>query len=294
MANEFRIKHGLIVTGSSYFSESMFAPNLPEETAPDYYITWRSSDGRFEVTEVSPTTVATTIACWDYNTGGDPAAGEWATDPLATVGSSTNSLIINVVDNNGSNQNNLLSGIGVGSLLTLYVGAGLVTTFEVTSIQPIYGGSGIAQYIFEVTYVSGDQYSVVGTPEMCLEIAAAAPTNNNCLNFTIENTFDVSTPGDGTFFTNSGNVTTTADVNVAALILNNVDNNGVNVKNWFSSLQKGDAFSVNQKNNVMSVYFDSLGATGTSIQINVIQYSTTIPFTIPLGSTFDVCITPAN
>jgi len=76
MANEFKVRNGLIVTGSEYVSESIFAPNLPPETTPAYYVTWRQSDGRFEVSQLTPGNTANTIGCWDSITSGDPAGAE--------------------------------------------------------------------------------------------------------------------------------------------------------------------------------------------------------------------------
>ena len=299
MANEFRIKHGLIVTGSSYFSESMFAPNLPEETTPNYYITWRQSDGRFEVSEVSPTTVATTAGCWDYIGNGDPGTGEWSTDPTNTIGNTTNTIMIHVTDNGGNNQNTLLSSLGNGTLITLYVGAGLVTTFEIVGIPTaIYGGSptAIIRYDFEVSYVSGDQYSITGTPEMCLEISAATPTNNSCLTFEADNDFDVSgTAGDSTFLIDNGSsvfASNTISNDIVALILNNTDTNGTATKNFFQQLSPGSFFTVNYKNNKYDLIFQNLGAGFGGQQVFVQPYSQQSSFTIPLGSTYEVCISP--
>ena len=299
MANEFRIKHGLIVTGSSYFSESMFAPNLPEETAPNYYITWRQSDGRFEVSEVSPTTVATTVGCWDYIGNGDPGTGEWSTDPINTIGGSTNTIMINVTDNGGNNQNTLLSSIGNGSLITLYVGAGLVTTFEIVGTpQVIYGGSPIAifRYDFVVSYVSGDQYSITGTPEMCLEVSATSPSNQNCLNFTADNNFNIdSVAGDSAFLIDNGSsvfASNTISNDIVALLLNSTDNNGKPTKNFFQQLTPGAFFTVNYKNNKYDLEFVSLGSGFGGSQVSVLPYSSQPSFTIPLGNSYDICISP--
>ena len=107
MANEFKVRNGLIVTGSEYVSESIFAPNLPEETNPAYYITWKQADGEFQISQLTPGNTANTIGCWDSTNSGDPASGQWRTD-TGTVGNTVTELLINVEDNGGNNQNNTL------------------------------------------------------------------------------------------------------------------------------------------------------------------------------------------
>jgi len=292
MANEFRIKHGLIVTGSSYFSESMFAPNLPEETSPNYYITWRSTDGRFEVTEVSPTTVATTAGCWDYQN--DPAAGEWSTGPSETVGNTTTTITIHITDNAANNQSTLLSSIGKGSLITLYVGS-YITTFEITGINVINtAGGALYRYEFNVTYISGNQYSITGAPEMCLEIAASAPTNQNCNNYTMDGGFNVST-GEASFLLDTGttqSVGTTINSDLSALILNKTANSNKNTLNFFQGLSKGDFISISQGTYIAHLQYLGFGSSTTFVTINVEFTAGQSGTTFTAGTTIDICPSP--
>jgi len=293
MANEFRIKHGLIVTGSSYFSESMFAPNLPEETSPNYYITWRSTDGRFEVTEVSPTTIATTAGCWDYQN--DPAAGEWATSPSETVGNTTTTITINVTDNAANNQSTLLSSIGKGSLITLYEGSSNITTFEITGINVINtAGGALYGYEFNVTYISGNQYSIIGALEMCLEIAASAPTNQNCNNYTMDGGFNVST-GEASFLLDTGTtqtVGTTINSDLSALILNKTANSNKNTLNFFQGLSKGDFISISQGTYTAHLQYLGFGSSTTFVTINVEFTAGQSGTTFTAGTTIDICPSP--
>ena len=292
MANEFRIKHGLIVTGSSYFSESMFAPNLPEETAPNYYITWRQSDGRFEVTEVSPTTVATTAGCWDF--AEDPGAGKWYSDNEA-IGNTTSTITINITDNSTNNQSTLLSSIGKGSIITLYIGS-YVTSFEVTGITVINAGSPAQpfRYDFAVNYVSGDQYSITGNPEMCLEVAASAPSNQNCLNFTMDGGFQVGT-GEASFLLDTGttqSVGTTINSDIASLILNNTANSSKNTLTFFQGINPGSFISISQGTYIAHFKYLGLGKSTTFVTVNVDFTPGQSGTTFTVGKTIDICISP--
>ena len=140
MANEFKVRNGLIVTGSEYVSESIFAPNLPEETNPAYYITWKQADGEFQISQLSPSNTANTIGCWD-STGGDPASGHWRTDN-GSVGNTTGQVVINVTYKGSNNQNNTLASLAIGSVITLYVGS-FKTSFEITGIKIVYKGRAV-------------------------------------------------------------------------------------------------------------------------------------------------------
>ena len=169
MANEFRIKHGLIVTGSSYFSESMYAPNLPEETAPDYYITWRQSDGRFEVSPKGAAASVLAIGCWDYaGYSTTPSAGEFS-----LRGNGSNNLETAVVlqlhktDNSAKDQSTYFNNIGPGSVLT-FTTQTTVVKFEVTGVT--VNGS---VYWFSVTNLSGTE-ELTASEEICLTATAVA------------------------------------------------------------------------------------------------------------------------
>jgi hypothetical protein len=78
MASEFKVRNGLIITGSMNVSESIYAPNLAPETNPAYYITWRQSDGRFEVSPAGAAGNVNAIGCWDYaGYATPPSTGEF-------------------------------------------------------------------------------------------------------------------------------------------------------------------------------------------------------------------------
>jgi len=237
MANEFRIKHGLIITGSSYFSESMFAPNLPEETSPQYYITWRQSDGRFEVSLPTAGT-QDTLGCWDYTTG-DVTTGKWKTNN-GSVGSSTTEIYIHETDNNSVNQSAFLKSLGPGSVIILYSG-GLSTIFTINGVS-----SNNSVFTLSVTYTSGNEYSITGTPEMCLGVGASITRNTgtsiNCLEYGMElnpdNVFISS--GYGVFDRVVGGVhwqspQGTVDSNVEGLFLNPQDLNGAQAAAFFNN-----------------------------------------------------------
>ena len=231
MANEFKVRNGLIVTGSEYVSESIFAPNLPSEANPAYYITWKQADGEFQISQLNPSNTSNTIGCWDSTASGDPTAGQWRTNNGA-VGNTTTEVWINVTDNGSSNQNNTLASLAIGSVITLYVGS-FKTSFEITGIKIIYSGPSVPQYyIFDVNYLSGSQYTYINPAEMCLGIAAAVPTNQNCVTYKAVTAYSsiASTTGGGMFINNTG-YTLTLDSTVKYFQLNNNDLNGVST--WF-------------------------------------------------------------
>jgi len=169
MANEFRIQHGLIVTGSSYFSESMYAPNLPEETAPDYYITWRQSDGRFEVTPKGAAASVLAIGCWDYAGYLTPTS----TGEFSLRGNGSNNLqtalylFFYKTDNTGKDQSSYFNNIGPGSILT-FTTQNSIVKFEVTGVS--LNGN---EYSFSVTNLSGTEELTVGE-EICLTATAVS------------------------------------------------------------------------------------------------------------------------
>jgi hypothetical protein len=294
MANEFRIKHGLIVTGSSYFSESMFAPNLPEETSPQYYITWRQSDGRFEVS-TGTNSVQDTIACWDYASG-DPNSGEWNTNN-GSVGSSVTFINIHKIDNNSVDQSNLLKALGPGSVIILYVGSSS-TTF---TVQGSTFDSSLNTFSLSVSYISGDEYSITGTPEMCLAIGATVSSNTstsiNCLEYQMSNsaTSPGSTSGLGVFdrvvsSTHWQTPLGTVNGNVEGLLLNKTDLNGAQgfsfLNNFYGEIEIGyGQYATKFKCNPPGPYNSS----NSIIFVPVIYVSGDSNYTIATGDSFTLC-----
>jgi len=301
MANEFRIKHGLIVTGSSYFSESMFAPNLPEETSPSYYITWRDTDGRFEVSTITPGAQSNTVGCWDYTTG-DITSGKWKTDNGA-VGNSTTEIYINNFDNGNNSQLNLLNGIGIGSVIVLYVGSN-ATTFEITGIiKPTTTGN-TGFFTFTVNYLSGNEYSITGTPEMCLAVAAAAAglSGGYCIDYQMASSWEYAAFNDG--FGGFDRVISevhytppfgTVDTNIGSIFLNNDAMNGDDGISFFNGFVVGDFLSISWSNKTTHFKITHLGGLGTStpnILINVIYNGGDTGYTIPTDDVFTICKSP--
>jgi hypothetical protein len=292
MANEFKVKNGLIVTGSEYVSESIFAPNLPEETSPAYYVTWRQSDGRFEISQLSPSNSANTIGCWDSFASGDPIAGQWRTDNGA-VGNTTTEVWINVTDNGSSNQNNTLASLAIGSVITLYVGS-FKTSFEITGSKIFYLSPGVPFfYIFDVTYLSGDQYTYVNPAEMCLGIAAAAPTNQNCVTYkgvTSKSAID-STTGGGMFVNSSGTTSVwslTTNTTTQFINVNETDLNGVISKNFFGGVGIGQTITLTSGTNSATYNINYLGGSGASYLIGVVMTSNS-NFTLSANQSFTIC-----
>jgi hypothetical protein len=288
MANEFKVRNGLIVTGSEYVSESIFAPNLPEETNPAYYITWRQSDGEFQISQLSPVNSANTIGCWDYVASGDPISGQWRTDNGA-VGNTTTQLWINVEDNGGNNQNNTLASLAIGSVVTLYVGS-LKTSFEITGIKIFYNLGVPFFYVFDISYLSGDQYSVTGTPEMCLGIAAAAPTNQNCVTYKAVANFNsiASTTGGGMFVANAG-YTLTVDSNVYYFQLNDNDLNGISTPNFFSGVTPGQSITLASGTNIATFIFQYSSVSNSGTQVVGVKMTSNSNFTLTANQSFTIC-----
>jgi len=170
MANEFRIKHGLIVTGSSYFSESMFAPNLTTNSTESYYATWRQADGRFEVSQGSAQIA--TQGCWDYEATSTPSSGSFTVGTTGTspqsIGGSTTLIKIHYTDNSNTSQYPLLNNIGVGSTLLLSFSGNLVK-YTVTGFTYVIADG---YWQFNVRHLSGGLEITTGTV-MCLAIGAA-------------------------------------------------------------------------------------------------------------------------
>jgi len=287
MANEFKVRNGLIVSGSSYFDEDMFAVNLPTETSPSYYITWRQSDGRFEVSQLSPASTANTLGCWDYATG-DPTTGKWGA--VGDIGSGTTSILINVTDNGGNNQNSTLSSLAVGSVITLYIGSN-ITSFTITGIKIVYTSPGVPlYYLFNVDYLSGNQYSIVGTPEMCLGIAAAAPANQNCVTYyAVSNYTSIgSTTGGGMFIGNTG-WTLTVDSNTKYINVNNVDLNNISTKNFFGGLNPGATITLTSGTNTADFIFNYASSGTQNDQIIGVTLISNSNFTLTANQSFTIC-----
>ena len=295
MANEFKVRNGLIVTGSEYVSESIFAPNLPEETNPAYYVTWRQSDGRLEVSTVSPGGGSNTVGCWDWTTNNDPASGEFTTDNDG-IGNSTSVLYINPTDNGGNDQTATLQSLAVGSVITLYVGNN-ATTFEITGISAVYSVGVFQYFAFNVNYISGNEYTPVGTPEMCLGIAAAAAQPSNCIELQMTSDLnDVwSIAGKSVFERTVGGISYTTpfgslDQYFDAFQMNAYDLKGNNTATFFKGLSIGSIITLNYSTYTTSF---SISNVGSSYNVNTLVYATWVSgdfnYTIPANATYTIC-----
>ena len=299
MANEFRIKHGLIVTGSSYFSESMFAPNLPTETSPSYYITWRQSDGRFEVSTITPGSQANTVACWDL-ADGDTQSGEWKTNN-GNVDSSSTILYISSTDNGSNSQYNLLAGLGVGSVITLYVGANS-STYTITGITKPSSNTGVWE--FNISYLSGNEYTPGSGAEMCLGVAASAASSTSayCIQYQMASSWEYAALNDG--FGGFDRVVSsvhytppfgTIDANVGSIFLNNDAMNSSNGITFFNGFVVGDFLSISWANKVTTYKVTHLGGMSTAtpnMLINVQYNGGDLGYTIPTNDVFTICKSP--
>ena len=301
MANEFRIKHGLIVTGSSYFSESMFAPNLPTETSPSYYITWRQSDGRFEVSTITPGSQANTVACWDL-ADGDTQSGEWKTNN-GNVDSSSTILYISSTDNGSNSQYNLLAGLGVGSVITLYVGANS-STYTITGITKPSSNTGVWE--FNISYLSGNEYTPSAGAEMCLGVAASAASTTSayCIDYQMASSWEYAALNDG--FGGFDRVVSsvhytppfgTIDANVGSIFLNNDAMNSANGITFFNGFVVGDFLSISWSNKVTTYKITHLGGMSTAtpnMLINVQYNGGDLGYTIPTNDVFTICKSPGQ
>ena len=289
MANEFKVRNGLIVTGSEYVSESIFAPNLPSEANPAYYITWKQADGEFQISQLNPSNTSNTIGCWDSVASGDPPSGKWRTDNGA-VGNTTSQVWINVTDNGGNNQNNTLASLAIGSVITLNVGS-FKTSFEITGIKIIYSGPSVPQYyIFDVNYLSGSQYTYINPAEMCLGIAAAVPTNQNCVTYKAVTAYSsiASTTGGGMFINNTG-YTLTLDSTVKYFQLNNNDLNGVSTSNFFNGVTPGQSITLTSGTNTATFIFNYSSTSGAGSQIVGVQMTSNSNFMLSANQSFTIC-----
>jgi len=175
MANEFKVRNGLIITGSLNVSESMYAPNLTTNSTESYYVTWRQADGRFEVSQGSAQIA--TQGCWDYETGSTPSSGSFTVEASGTPGTSPQSIgagtgidliKIHYTDNSNTSQYPLLNNIGVGSVLILSFSGNLVK-YTVNGFTYVITDG---YWQFNVSYLSGGLEITTGTV-MCLAIGAA-------------------------------------------------------------------------------------------------------------------------
>ena len=322
MANEFRIKHGLIITGSSYFSESMFAPNLPEETAPDYYITWRQSDGRFEVTPKGDAASVLAIGCWDYSGYSDTSPG---TGEFSLRGDGSNNfeaatvLYLNKTDKNGTDQSTYFNNIGPGSVLT-FTTTNNIVKFEVTGVSVSNN-----VYSFAVQNLSGAEALTIGE-EVCLTATAVSSggsssttsgtsgggsslNSGQCAIYEMAASFANVNAGsgyDGTAVFNNppgfayplGEITTaTAGIFVDAVSYG--PNSKTSVVYWGQTLgavsSNPGLIKISYLN--LTTYFTAFitlgpggqGVTGSSMYIDLTYVSGDTNYTIPTGATFTVC-----
>jgi len=294
MANEFKVRNGLIVTGSEYVSESIYAPNLPTETNPAYFITWRQSDGRLEVSTVSPGGGSNTIGCWDWTTNNDPTSGEFTTDNDA-IGSSTSVLYINPIDNNGNDQTATLKNLAVGSIITLYVG-NFATTFEITGISAVYSVGVFQYFAFNVNYISGNEYTPTGTPEMCLGIAAAASQPDNCIELQMASTLnDVwATAGKSVFLRTVAGVSYTTpfgslDQYFDAFQMNDEDLNGNKTAAFFGGLSIGSIITLNYSTYATSFSISNVGSSVNNTLVYATYVAGDFNYTIPANATYTIC-----
>ena len=294
MANEFKVRNGLIVTGSEYVSESIFAPNLPSEANPAYYVTWRQSDGRFEVSTISPGASSNTIGCWDWRDASEPTTGEFTTDDGA-IGSSTTEIRIHYIDNNGTDQTNTLKSLAIGSIITLYVGS-FATTFEITGVGAQYS-LGVFQYFkFKVSYISGNEYTPTGTPEMCLGIAAAASQPDNCIELQMAGTLnDVwATAGKSVFLRTVSGISYTTpygsvDQYFDAFQMNDEDLNANKTKVFFGGLSIGSIITLSYLNYSTAFSINNIGSSVNNTLVYASYLSGDFNYTIPTNGAYTIC-----
>ena len=320
MANEFRIKHGLIVTGSSYFSESMFAPNLPEETSPDDYITWRQSDGRFEITPKGAAASVLAIGCWDYaGYSITPTSGEFTirgngSDDLETA----TVLQFHKTDKNSTDQSSYFNNIGSGTVLTFTTQTGIIK-FQVQGFT-LNGNV----YWFTVVHLTGTE-ELSASEEICLTTTAitsggsnstsgtsgggSSLNTSNCVLYEMAASFANVNAGsgfDGTAVFNNppgfsyplGEISTsTAGIFVDAISAN--PNSQTSVVFWSQTIggtsSSPSLIKISYTNFV--TYFTAFitlgpggqGVTGSSMYVDLTYSSGDINYTIQTGDIFTIC-----
>jgi hypothetical protein len=198
--------------------------------------------------------------------------------------------LINVEDNGGNNQNNTLASLAIGSVVTLYVGS-FKTSFEITGIKIVYLSPSVPQYyIFDVTYLSGDQYTYINPAEMCLGIAAAAPTNQNCVTYKAVTAFSsiASTTGGGMFINNTG-YTLTVDLDVYYFQLNNSDLNGISTSNFFNGVTPGQSITLTSGTNTATFIFQYSSVSNSGTQVVGVKMTSNSNFTLTANQSFTIC-----
>ena len=304
MANEFRIKHGLIVTGSSYFSESMSAPNLPDETSPNYFMTWRQSDGRFEVTP-STSVISKTLAqaCWEY--GGyavTAASGKFSLrgNGASRLDSNVHTLFFHKDDINSTDRSSLLSTMGNGSVITLYINN--------QTIKYTVTGNSISGNVYSITvsHLSGDSGVFSVGEELCLDLTVSSSggssSSSNCVTFNMTDAVSNTTSiqGDAVFYRVVGTNKWakpfgTVDNNIASIQTNLEDINGTDVASYLQGFN-GDisiAYSDPTTGNNYSTTFSYQGFSATTSNNTVTLYAYYAKgdsgYTIPNNESFTLC-----
>jgi hypothetical protein len=294
--NEFKVKNGLIVTGSTYVSESIFAPRLPQENNPNYFVTWVNADGRFEVSAIGPGASANVLSCWTYVAEFNiMAAQKWTTND-GSVGSSTTQLYLSQTDNYNNNLFNTLNSFGIGSVVNLYVD-NFSTTFEITG--KLYTTSPTNEFIFNVRYLSGNQYTPVGEPIMCLSLAAAVAPLSQCLALTMSTTYSgmVSNSGGSVFLTDNGNSisygASVSNTTTNGIMVNPSDLNGVNTINFFQGLNVGDqiklTWTTNQTIFEITYISPNIISNPANQLVNFKYVSGNFGYTISNGNRYSLC-----
>ena len=170
MASEFKVRNGLIITGSLNVSESIYAPNLVTNSTESSYVTWRQSDGRLEIS--SGSSQIATQGCWDYEATSTPSSGSFTVGATGgspqSIDASVTLIKIHYTDNSNTSQYPLLNNIGVGSILLLSFSGTLVSYTVVGFSYVVTDG----YWQFNVRHNSGG-LEVTPTDVMCLAIGAA-------------------------------------------------------------------------------------------------------------------------
>ena len=242
MANEFRIKNGLIVTGSAYTSESMFAPNLPTETSPSYFLTWRTTDGRFEVTPATAT--AFTLGCWNYDGyATTPTAGEFTIRGNGSnrLDSNLASIWFHATDNSSANQSSTFNTIGPNSVLTFYIN-NQVVKYTITGVTV---NTTTNVYTFVTSHISGDSGAFNIGDELCYEVtissSGGSSSASQCLSLQMHDNPNTvyNTNGDSIFNRIVGQTVWskpygTVDANIDSILLAPSDLNNTNIVNFIT------------------------------------------------------------
>lgn len=304
MANEFRIKHGLILTGSSYFSESMFAPSLPSEPSPQYFMTWRSADGRFQVTPSTAISTGTlSQGCWDYaGYATSVSAGEFSirSGNGNRLDSNLSQIWIHKTDNQSVDQSTTFNTIGNNSVITFYINNQIIK-YTVTGVTQVTTGN---YYSFGLSHISGDSGVFSVGEELCYDLtissSGGSPSSNNCLSLNMgDSVSNVSnTTGDAIFNRNINNKAWqtpfgTVDNNITQIVLNSTDLNNKNVFNFFTgftgdiSISYSNSTTGTSHNTTFS--YSGFGASNNVVQLYVAYKSGNTGYTIANNDSFTLC-----